>query len=84
MSGGNGYAGLGRVLAPDLTSFFFWTLVDGIEEELDRLCAEAPERYGPVAERIMPLLTIQLAEMSKKLVRVSRQLANLASGSSRE
>jgi glycosyltransferase involved in cell wall biosynthesis len=43
-----------------------------MEEELDRLRAEAPERYGPIAERIMPLLTIQMAEMSKKLVRVRR------------
>jgi glycosyltransferase involved in cell wall biosynthesis len=50
-----------------------------MEEELNRLCAEAPERYGPVAERIMPLLTIQQAEMSKKLIRVSRQFGTLAS-----
>jgi glycosyltransferase involved in cell wall biosynthesis len=50
-----------------------------MEEELSRVCAEAPERYGPLAERIMPLLTIQQAEMSKKLIRVSRQFGTLAS-----
>jgi glycosyltransferase involved in cell wall biosynthesis len=50
-----------------------------MEEELDRLREEAPKRYGPVAERIVPLLTIQLAEMSRKLVRVSRQIGALAS-----
>jgi glycosyltransferase involved in cell wall biosynthesis len=50
-----------------------------MEEELTRMCAEAPERYGPVAERILPLLTIQQAEMSKKLIRISRQFGTLAS-----
>ena len=43
-----------------------------MEEELDRLRGEEPERYGPVAELIMPLLAIQMAEMSKKLVRSRR------------
>ena len=43
-----------------------------MEEELDRLRVEEPERYGPVAEQIMPLLAIQMAEMSKKLVRSRR------------
>jgi glycosyltransferase involved in cell wall biosynthesis len=55
-----------------------------MEEELNRLCAEAPERYGPIAERIVPLINIQLAEMSKKLVRVTRQSAILASGANRK
>jgi glycosyltransferase involved in cell wall biosynthesis len=48
-----------------------------MEEELSRLSAEAPERYGPIAERIMPLLAIQQAEMAKKLIRVSRQFGTL-------
>ena len=43
-----------------------------MEEELDRLRVEEPERYGPVAEQIMPLLAIQMTEMSKKLVRSRR------------
>jgi glycosyltransferase involved in cell wall biosynthesis len=43
-----------------------------MEEELDRLRCEVPERYGRVAEQIMPLLAIQMAEMSKKLVRSRR------------
>ena len=47
-------------------------------EEIDRLIGEAPERYTPVAQRIGPLLNIQLAEMAKKLVRVSRQYGTLA------
>ena len=45
-----------------------------MEEELDRLRSEAPERYGPIAERIIPLLAIQMAEMSKKFVRARRAL----------
>jgi glycosyltransferase involved in cell wall biosynthesis len=49
-----------------------------MEEELDRMQAERPERYGPIAKRIKPLLAIQLAEMSKKLVRVSRESGTLA------
>jgi glycosyltransferase involved in cell wall biosynthesis len=51
-----------------------------MEEELVRLCGEAPERYGVVARRIVPLLNIQMAEMSKKLIR-SRRARGL-SGSS--
>jgi glycosyltransferase involved in cell wall biosynthesis len=43
-----------------------------MEEELNRLCNEEPERYAPVASRIIPLLNVQLAEMSKKLVRSLR------------
>src|SRR5262245_108969 len=50
-----------------------------MEEVLDDLRSKLPERYGPVAERIKPLLAIQVAEMSKKLVRVSRQSGTLAS-----
>ena len=49
-----------------------------MQEELDRLVAEAPERYSPVAKHIAPLLNSQLVEMSKKLVRVSRQSGTLA------
>jgi glycosyltransferase involved in cell wall biosynthesis len=43
-----------------------------MEEILDKLRAEVPQRYGPLAERILPLLNIQMAEMSKKLVRSRR------------
>jgi len=50
-----------------------------MEEQLDRLSNEEPERYGPITARIIPLLTIQLAEMAKKLVRVSRTAGTLAS-----
>jgi glycosyltransferase involved in cell wall biosynthesis len=43
-----------------------------MEEILDNLRIEMPERYGLMAERIIPLLNIQMAEMSKKLVRSRR------------
>jgi len=50
-----------------------------MSEELDRLVAEEPERYMGLAERIVPLLNVQLAEMAKKLVRSSRTSGTLAS-----
>jgi glycosyltransferase involved in cell wall biosynthesis len=43
-----------------------------MEEVLDRLQNEEPQRYRPIGERIFPLLTIQMAEKSKKLVRSRR------------
>jgi glycosyltransferase involved in cell wall biosynthesis len=49
-----------------------------MEEELERLRAEAPERYGPTAEWIMPLLHVQIATMAKRLVRVSRESGTLS------
>jgi glycosyltransferase involved in cell wall biosynthesis len=49
-----------------------------MEEVLVRLCDEAPQQYSAIAGRILPLLTIQLSEMAKKLVRVSRQSGTLA------
>ncbi len=50
-----------------------------MEEQLNRLQNEEPERYGPIAARITPLVNVQLAEMAKKLVRVSRTSGTLAS-----
>jgi glycosyltransferase involved in cell wall biosynthesis len=49
-----------------------------MEEELDRLRSEEAERYKSIADRILPLLAVQMAEMSKKLVRVSRTSGTLA------
>jgi glycosyltransferase involved in cell wall biosynthesis len=43
-----------------------------MEEELIRLCTEAPEQYAAVGTRIFPLLTIQMAETAKKLIRARR------------
>jgi hypothetical protein len=43
-----------------------------MEEMLIKLSGEAPERYGALAGRIVPLLNIQMAEMAKKLVRSRR------------
>jgi glycosyltransferase involved in cell wall biosynthesis len=43
-----------------------------MEEVLDRLRNEEPARYKSIADRIVPLLAIQMAEMSKKLVRSRR------------
>lgn len=48
-----------------------------MEEEIDRLRGEEPQRYSSVAERIMPLIAIQLSEMAKKLARVSRRSGTL-------
>jgi glycosyltransferase involved in cell wall biosynthesis len=48
-----------------------------MEEVLDRVLSEDSARYGAVAKRIKPLLTIQLSEMAKKLARVSRQSGTL-------
>ena len=50
-----------------------------MEEELDRQRLADPERYNEMAERIKPLLNIQLAEMAKKLVRISRESGTIAS-----
>ena len=43
-----------------------------MEEVLDRLRNEEPDRYKSIADRILPLLAIHLAERSKKLVRERR------------
>jgi glycosyltransferase involved in cell wall biosynthesis len=55
-----------------------------MEEEIDRLRAEAPQRYQPVAQLILPLLKTQMAERAKKLVRVSRKGGALAAGLPRD
>jgi glycosyltransferase involved in cell wall biosynthesis len=49
-----------------------------MQEEMIRLAEAMPERYGQIAQRVLPMLTIQLAEQAKKLVRVSRQSGTLA------
>jgi glycosyltransferase involved in cell wall biosynthesis len=43
-----------------------------MEEILDQLSGEAPERYGTIAGRMIPLLNVQMAEVAKKLVRSRR------------
>jgi glycosyltransferase involved in cell wall biosynthesis len=43
-----------------------------MEEMLDRLRIEEPERYKSIADRILPLLAIHMAERSRKLVRERR------------
>lgn len=40
-----------------------------MDDELTRLKASNPERFGPIAERIEPLLAIQKTETARKLVR---------------
>jgi glycosyltransferase involved in cell wall biosynthesis len=44
------------------------------DEELDRLRAQSPARYGDVAGRIRPLVGVQITEMARKLVRNHREL----------
>jgi len=39
-----------------------------MQDELRRLRMQQPDRYADVAERIEPLLSIQVSEMAKKLV----------------
>jgi glycosyltransferase involved in cell wall biosynthesis len=46
-------------------------------EELDRLSETMPARYAELAPRIGPLLTIQVVEMAKKLVRNRIELQEL-------
>jgi glycosyltransferase involved in cell wall biosynthesis len=45
-----------------------------MEEHLIRLCLQAPERFGPVGTRVIPLLQIQLAERARKLMRTKRKI----------
>jgi len=45
-----------------------------MQEELERLNGERPDRYADVAKRIAPLLTVQTVEMAKKLVRTRVEL----------
>jgi glycosyltransferase involved in cell wall biosynthesis len=47
------------------------------DEELDRLRAEAPQRYAEIAGRIRPLVGIQITEMARKLVRSHKELYDL-------
>jgi glycosyltransferase involved in cell wall biosynthesis len=49
-----------------------------MEDELIRLANSQPDRYALMAQHIMPLLTIQLSEMAKKLARARRAAALLA------
>lgn len=42
--------------------------------KIDQLRAQMPSRYADLAERIMPLVTIQIVEMASKLVRTRIEL----------
>lgn len=48
-----------------------------MDDELARLSARDPERFGPIAERIRPLLDIQRTEMARKLVKSRMALREL-------
>jgi glycosyltransferase involved in cell wall biosynthesis len=48
-----------------------------MQEELLRVCTEAPDRYTELRQRISPLLTVQTVEMAKKLVRARNELAEV-------
>jgi glycosyltransferase involved in cell wall biosynthesis len=45
-----------------------------MQEELRRLNGEQPDRYAEIAQRIAPLLTVQITEMGKKLVNARIEL----------
>jgi glycosyltransferase involved in cell wall biosynthesis len=51
-----------------------------MDEEMDRLRAEKPERYRDLAEWARPFLAVQVVETAKKLVRVGRRMAEIRSG----
>src|SRR5262245_20429699 len=53
-----------------------------MDEVLDRLSATMPARYTELAPKIGPLLTIQMVEMAKKLVRARVELYQLGISSS--
>jgi glycosyltransferase involved in cell wall biosynthesis len=48
-----------------------------MQEELDRLRVSIPARHTELAARIGPLLTIQIVEMAKKLIRTKIELQKL-------
>lgn len=54
-----------------------------MQAELDRLSRKDPARFEPVARRIRPLLAVQAAEMSRKLVRGRIALAKARSEEAR-
>jgi glycosyltransferase involved in cell wall biosynthesis len=47
------------------------------DEELDRLRSESPNRYAAIANRIQPLVGVQITEMTRKLVRNRKELHDL-------
>ena len=47
------------------------------DQELDRIQADAPRRYGPLANRARPLVKTQITEMARKLVENRKQLHQL-------
>jgi hypothetical protein len=49
-----------------------------MEETLNDLTNAAPARYASIAQRIIPLLNVQMSEQAKKLIRVSREDGTLA------
>jgi glycosyltransferase involved in cell wall biosynthesis len=65
---------MGRLLTRE--RMFYQHLAHALlmQEELERLNAEWPDRYADVAKRIAPLLTVQTVEMARKLVRTRIEL----------
>jgi hypothetical protein len=55
-----------------------------MEEVLDRLPNEEPQRYRSIFREVVPLLNIQMTEMGEKMVRLSREDGLLAAGLPRD
>jgi glycosyltransferase involved in cell wall biosynthesis len=79
---GEKQAETGRLLT--LERGFFQHLAHALlmQQELERLGAERPDRYADMSKRIAPLLTVQIVEMAKKLVgtRIKLQEAGVKIG----
>jgi glycosyltransferase involved in cell wall biosynthesis len=70
-------AGEAQLLAADRSLTTHLKHAIFFDEELDRLRSESPQRYAAVANRIQPLVGIQITEMTRKLVRNRRELHQL-------
>jgi hypothetical protein len=71
---------VGRLLAEE--RIFINHLAHAVlfQDELDRLRARIPSRYGEIASRIFPLLTTQTVEMARKLLRTRIELDRIQHG----
>ncbi len=70
-------AGEAQLLATDRSLTIHLKHAIFFDEELDRLRSESPQRYAAVANRIKPLVGVQITEMSRKLVKNRRELHQL-------
>jgi glycosyltransferase involved in cell wall biosynthesis len=70
-------SGEAQLLAADRSFTNHLKLAIFFDEELDRLRSESPQRFAAIANRIQPLVGVQITEMARKLVRNRRELHKL-------